>query len=36
MNPRSIRFRLAAYQVLLLAGVLLAFLWQPFGDSVHI
>ena len=25
MNPRSIRFRLAAYQVLLLAGVLLAF-----------
>ena len=30
MNPRSIRFRLAAYQVLLLAGVLLAFSLAAF------
>src|SRR5262245_45522901 len=30
MNPRSIRFRLAAYQVCLLAGVLLAFSLAAF------
>ena len=30
MNPRSIRFRLAAYHVLLLAGVLLAFSLAAF------
>ena len=30
MNPRSIRFKLAAYQVLLLAGVLLAFSLAAF------
>ena len=30
MNPRSMRFRLAAYQVCLLAGVLLAFSLAAF------